>query len=573
MKWNRKRNGILVTALAASMILPGSVLADGPAANEELEEILEYAAESQYDTLLYRDLAFEALGDAIEENGLTFAMDLGMTEGTVQALGLEGEIPEDGRVALRAVVDQKQKKWQLGTDVWADGETFLDFSIYADTDMLAVESSQLYSNAAAIRSGSFKEQFEGSALQMLMEVEGEIPDFNLKFYPDEKDLEALHLEEYLERQEEMQEQMQENMRVEKSEANGQTIYTAYIQTEDIMNAYERYMDTYTDFLLETGSISVYEVEEFDAEMDSMLSQMQLLLGDEIPVDYYVQNGLLQKCAFEMVVDPSVLEPETEYAAEAAENPEQDLAETPLTEMVEGVLEEAGVVSLETSMEVSDEGGMILCEVVFTDPVRPYQNFEVSAVVADMDGNEQMSMNLTKETQTTEVSERTEYSVMVSEYGELLYSGPILWTEYNSETGDLDAAVEYADEYDEIAIILDSTLKLEKGKYISWQIDKLSAESEGEVIGLQGSILISSEPEAIAAPEDPAMVLELDQGALMGMLTEVVYNLEALMAEPETEGIYYDEVYYDEWTTEEEMTYSDIVVEEVPVEEAVEVAAA
>lgn len=568
MRWESNMRKILATTLAAVMVFPGSALADGPAANEELEEILEYVAESQYDTLLYRDLALEALGDAIEENGLTFAMDFGTTEGTVQTLDLEGEIPEDGRVAFKAVVDQKQKRWQLDADIQAGGASFLDFSIYADQDLLAIASSQLYSKAAAIRSGSFKEQFEGSALQMLMEVEGEIPDFNLKFYPDEKDLEALHLEEYLEKQEEMQEQMLENMRVEKSEADGKTIYTAYIQTEDILNAYERYMDTCNDFLLETGSISVYEVEEFDAEMDSMLSQMQLLLGDEIPVDFYVQDGLLQKCTFEMVVDPSVLEMETEYAAEAAENPAQDLAETPLTDMVEGTLDEAGIVSLDANLEVSDEGGMVLCEVVFTDPARPYQNFDISAVVADLEGNEQMSMGLTKATQTAENSERTEYSVTVSEYGELLYSGPILWREYNSETGDLNAAIEYADEYDEIIFMLDSTLKLEKGKYISWQINKFTAEADGEVIGLQGSILISSEPEAIAAPEDPAMVLELEQGALMGMLTEVAYNLEALTAEPETE-----EIYYDEWPAEEDMTYSDIVVEEVPVEEVVEVAVA
>lgn len=587
MRWNRKMNGILAAALAASLALPGSALADGPAANEELEDILEYVEESQYDTLLQRDLAFEALGDAIEENGLTFAIDLGMTDGTVQTLDLEGEIPEDGRVSFKVVVDQKLKKWLLGADLWADGETFLDFSIYADQDLLALASSQLYSNAVAIRSGSFNEQFEGSALQMLLEIEDSIPDFNLKFYPDEQDLEALHVEEYLERQEDMQELVQENMRVEKSEADGQTIYTAYIQMEDIRNAYESYMDFYMDILLNLDAVASYEAEEFEEEVDEMLRQMQLLLGDEIPVNYYVQDGLLQKCTFEMVVDPSALE--AEYAAEAG-NPAQDLAETPLTEIVEGTLEEAGIVDLEASMEVSDEGGMILCEVVFADPAKPYQNFEVSAVVADLDGNEQMSMSLTKETQATEVSERSEYSVMVSEYGEVLYSGPILWSEYNSETGDLNAAIEYADEYDEITFALDSTLNLEKGKLISWQIDSLTAEIDGEAIGLQGSILISSEPEAIAAPEEPAMILELNQGALMGLLTEISYNLEALVAEPEDsyyDDGYYDEYYYDEWATEADdsyydewsaeteadMTYSDIVVEEVPVEEAVEVAVA
>ncbi len=585
----KKTGRILAAALTASMIIPGSVMADGPDAAEELKDILDRYQEMQSQSLLKETLGYEELCERIDDNGLELVIQAGLTDETVDQFALEDQIPKGSWIRFDTRINPKTERWMLASVTGQDTTEGADlFELYGDKDLLSLIAPYLYEGAVAIRSGSFREQFEGSALQTLLEVTEEIPDFDLQFYLDEEEVEYSPVKLYQEQMEEQAEQIGENMKVEKTETDEATVYTAHVRTADVMELYGTALGVYYGTLEESGLVTDSEMNAFEAELDEMLGQMERMLGEEIVIDFHTTDGLLAKASCEFFVDPTVVESavdsveaaEEELAGDAGEAAGEELAgdagetageelagdageecvvdagqdslETPLTQIEEETLAEAGMVSLDTSLETSGEAGYVSYEVSFADPEQPAQKMNINMEVSDIEGNEILSICMTQEKQDIEsgTGERTTLSMEMREAGSTVYSGTPFWMEYDVETGDLDAWLEIQStetgevqvgdttELQEVnktvTLMLDSNISGVYGDSFVWEISNLSMESDGLTAGLCGSVSVSTEPGNLAAPENPRMLFELDEAALMGLLTEISYNLDALSGESETE---------------------------------------
>lgn len=533
----------LATTLSASMLFSQAAMA---APVDELNEVLEKQQELKGESMIAKTLGFEELGKAFAENGMQVQARVGLTDDTLETLGLAGEIPSDGYGMLNIQVDQNLKKWLLEAGIGAGEEGILDIGLYGDADLLALSIPQFYSGAVAIGGGSFLEQYSGSVIQQYAGEDVVIPDFNLTFFPNLTEMEmggpAAELNVVME--EKMQE-MQENLQVDKTEEGNQIRYTAHYPTEDIIDIYDAVLDSYMSWFQDAELVSDMEMEETQKELDEMLVRMTELIGDEVTVDYYVQDGYLAMISCEMQIDTVLLEEAEyadnaavdyadEYADETVMDYEDEYAEDAVTDYADEYADES-IVDFETSYDTNPFVGTLKYECTFAESEQPWKEFELKMQVEEQETGQNVIMQIEKKTTESETTSQTMVNLDVWENGESLYSDTLFCSYYDAVSGDLDADLMFkdTDTDTEVVLHLDSVIsKMENG--FVWTIDTLELQAEGQAAGICAEISVSSEPGEIAAPENPRMIFELDQGGLMGLLMEVSVNAENWAAQFEAE---------------------------------------
>lgn len=568
----------LATALSASMLFSQAAMA---APVDELNEVLEKQQELKGESMMAKTLGLEELGKAFVENGMQVQARVGLTDGTLETLGLTGEIPEDGYGMLNIQVDQNLKKWLLEAGIGAGEEGLLDIGMYGDADLLAISIPQFYSGAVAIGGGSFLEQYNGSVIQQYAGVDVVIPDFDLTFFPDLSEMEAggpaAELNAVME--EKMQE-MQDALQVDKTEESSQIRYTAHYPTEDMVDIYKAVLDSYLSWFQDAGLVSDMEMEETQEELDEILVQMAELVGDEVAVDYYVQDGYLAMISCEMEIDTVLLEEaenvddgaadyEDVYTDDAAMDYEDEYIDD-VTDYADEYTDES-IVDFETSYDTNPFVGTLKYECTFAEPTQPWKEFEIKMQVEEQETGQSVIVQIDKKTTESETTSQTTVNLDVWENGESLYSDTLFCSYYDAVTGDLDADLMFkdTDTDTEVVLHLDSVIsKMETG--FVWTIDALELQAEGQAAGVCAEISVSSEPGEIAEPENPRMIFELDQGGLMGLLMEISVNAENWAAQFEAEDEYYGdiEIYDDDYYSDMDSgEYEDIVVEEAGDESA------
>ncbi|MDY3250288.1 MAG: hypothetical protein SOX32_08075 [Candidatus Choladocola sp.] len=396
-----------------------------------------------------------------------------------------------------------------------------------------------------MRAGNFKEQYLNSALAQILEAEASsVPDLNLHFYPDDALLEAVSgpFESFREELEQKGSELEEKMQVEKTEDGETTVYTARMATEDLTDFYrlifEAYLSGFTESGLMEGSVTE---EELENQIDQIMDVIPMVMGDEVLVNFTVQDDLLQKIDYEVRSDTTVLEqqetiPEAQPSvAETAAAVEEE--ETVVTELVEETLAPAGDVAdaagaqrpdeehlrnqtqhteaEENGQEMVVEAGPFIgtcsCEIVFTDPENRMQDFAYRMTITSEDGSEFASMEVKKETKAS----------------------------FDSSTGDFDAFLTMrADDGVEVILGLESTFRdVEKGKSFCWCLDELYVEAGVQRVAASAEITVSADPGTFDAPEKERFLLDLTQGGLLDLVNEITGNAEAWSAqfEPETEA--------------------------------------
>ncbi|MDO5344874.1 MAG: hypothetical protein Q4E91_03925 [Lachnospiraceae bacterium] len=525
------KTGILAAAALSTALSMQTAAFASPA--EELQEIMEAQFEKEEPSLLGKTLGLSELWEEMEENGFSVELEGALSEETASLLEIEDAVPEDSSASMTLQVDPKLKKWLIQLGLKKGIDPFLDFSLYGDQDELALTLPQFFSGAVAIRSGSFKEQYEGSALQAMLEGEEpsegeesfEIPDFDLKFYPEDSHEPGLF--DLKDKIKEKAEKIQEGVQAEKTEENDKTIYTVTYQTQDIVDIYRIVMEEYLGIFEKSGLMVQNDTDSALEEIDEMLDQMSTMMGDEVEVLFTVRNNLVEKISYELYLDTRLV---------SGTLPEED---TEAEEETEDETTSQSLVSVDVSMEEDNFQGYLDYEVNFVDPEKPWQAFDFCMTCKDPDGNELGAFYMEKDTEETEAFSDTKIRMEIRTEGEILYSDQVAEAAFDAKTGTLDVALKMNEDDTEIALNLSGVFSdIEKGKSFLWTIHELSLESDGEKAGLQGSVHLSAEAPSFEAPEEKRMILELGNTDLMSLFSEVMIKAQTWAAqfEPETEAV-------------------------------------
>lgn len=547
----------LVGTLAGSMVFSSCAFAD---AYDELTEIMENQQElweeEENESLLEKTLGLKELGASIEENGLYFQLRGGVTEQTAKAFGLSQSDLELCQILLELQNDPKLEKWLFDAAIGPEEDTFLDLSLYGDKEQLAVSVPQLFAGAVALKAGNIGEQYNQSALRQLMGENDTLPDFELHFYPDDSK-DADHdwpAEELTEKIEALAEELADEMRAEKREEDSNTVYTLYVPTRKAGDIYVEIYSAYVNAFVSYGLVSVYDANLFENELQTMSDQMVALYGEEMPVDFYVHDGLLEKIGCEWYMDTSAVNGaadngETEmpdaFADDAASGADEatasEEAEEAATEVQEFTAEEAGVVHIEADTEVSDFKGSMSYELEWLDPKMPSRGFTCSMYVEEERTGDTAGGTMRYETVDSQDKMRrdTTLALELSENGSVIYSGEPFHMMYDAASGAYQASFEVEAEGSTVGFYLDGTLeKLTDRTGIVCKIDRLAMGVDGDEIGVTGEMTIAGNIDAIETPENPRVLLEMNEGSLMGLLTEISTNLENMETqESESEEVY------------------------------------
>lgn len=538
-----RNTGKAVSAvLAAAMLFQATALA---APVDELDEILERQSGMQEESLLEKTIGFSEMGKAIADNGLQVRLECGVDEETARMMGLD-TVPLGGHVTLNVQVDPKLEKWLFKQGIGTEDGSVIDVSLYGDKERFALMIPQFFAGAISLHAGNFRDQYLNSDLAQIIGETENIPDIDMKFYPEESDIAdtAGPFDGLQEQIEEKFEQIAQDMQVEKSEKDGLTVYTAAVETSDIMDVYRMFMDSYIsvfeDFV-DSGVVTVGDSSGLDAEVDQMLDAMESMLGDEVAVDFTVKDGLVEKIGYDLYIDTTEFVEASEVDAETVltESTEETLAEAGDASDASAAIPESGNEAFHVSVEAEEFRGHCRYEIVYADPADPLQAFAVNMTVTDDDGDDSAAMSMTKETQTTDTVSETVIGLEMTENGETLYSGDLIHVRFDSETGDLDASLEMTDPdtNEEVALRLDSTFsEIEKGKSFLWTIDSVSVETQGQSAGIAAEIRISAEPGEIVTPQSERVLFDMTQAELLALVSEISANAEIWSAqfEPETE---------------------------------------
>lgn len=483
-------------------------------ARRELEAALKKLENAETTSLLSEYLGTEAIKESIAEKGFEFMTSWGLQEGTLETLGMDPGIFEEPYANLGLMWDPAEKRWSFSVGGGLSEEASLSAWVYGDTEKLLLGCEPFYDGAIGINSGSFLDQYVGSALEELLvslldapDISG-IPDFDLMFYPENIDLSAIQrpAEEIGEKFLEKYKEMEENLLVESEVFEDGAAYYVACETEQILEFYQVLFNELIALSLDTGAMDYEAAMETNEEILTFMEDAKKALGENITMYFMVdENGLISSIAYSL----SIMD-ETYSYGEDGEATEPEIPETVLS-----------------------------CAIDFADPADPWNTFDVIVDVWKMDDPVNTdSIWLTKQTETTDTLSETTLSLMVKENEEVLYWGIPYSYSFNAENGDLDMTISMTED-ENVAITLDSSFTdVVPGESFVWNMDGLTMEVEGEAIGLTGNVKVSAGVKNSYEPENVVMLCEATQGELFTVMNQAMMNAQEWLAQfqPETEAM-------------------------------------
>ena len=127
----RKCGKLMITALVAAMIFQSTAMA-APA--DELNEILAGQAELQQESLLSETLGLTEMKDLISQNGIDVQWRGGFTDGTVEMLDLQEDIPAGAYAELGFKLDLNAENWLVEAGFGTEEAALGNLALYGDHD-------------------------------------------------------------------------------------------------------------------------------------------------------------------------------------------------------------------------------------------------------------------------------------------------------------------------------------------------------------------------------------------------------------------------------------------------------
>lgn len=494
---------------------------------DDLNAIFEKQAETEKASPISTMLDWDAIVKAMEEEGGQVGINLTLPKELLTDAGLPEQLQGDLGLTADTTIDLKDKQWLLKLAAAVNSDNIASLSLYGDENQLALTLPEFLSNTVGLKSGSFKEQYEGSVWEQFFGELDMPEDIDMKFFPEGTDSAADttdllgNIKEIMESAMTSAENATSVETREDTQYPGVTFYDATYDTESIMTIYKDLLSELSSLMSASG---VSDVEDFNQTMEEALEQSEAVLGEQFTITYWVENDQLTKMTMTLKMDESKLE-ETEDADDLFDDLEE--SETEVTTATE-----------EPSIIIMD------MDYTFTDPSDLSAGFDMNMDIYE-EGDEEDVMHLVYAfaNDTTDTNMDMKVNLKISDNEETYMDADIFTMTFDAQTGALDAKVSIPDEESgsEVGMTLSSTFEnVQAGKGFTWTLNNLTVSADGEELPiLSGYVTINADYEKIETPAEVSMLADMDTSAVMELVMELQTNAESWMekwglADPEIE---------------------------------------
>lgn len=494
---------------------------------DDLNAIFEKQAETEKASPISTMLDWDAIVKAMEEEGGQVGINLTLPKELLTDAGLPEQLQGDLGLTADTTIDLKDKQWLLKLAAAVNSDNIASLSLYGDENQLALTLPEFLSKTVGLKSGSFKEQYEGSVWEQFFGELDMPEDIDMKFFPEGTDAAADttdllgNIKAIMESAMTSAENATSVETREDAQYPGVTFYDATYDTESIMTIYKDLLSELSSLMSASG---VSDVEDFNQTMEEALEQSEAVLGEQFTITYWVENDQLTKMTMTLKMDESKLE-ETEDADDLFDDMEE--SETEVTTATE-----------EPSIIIMD------MDYTFTDPSDLSAGFDMNMDIYE-EGDEEDVMHLVYgfANDTTDTNMDMKVNLKISDNEETYMDADIFTMTFDAQTGALDAKVSIPDEESgsEVGMTLSSTFEnVQAGKGFTWTLNNLTVSADGEELPiLSVYVTINADYEKIETPAEVSMLADMDTSAVMELVMELQTNAESWMekwglADPEIE---------------------------------------
>lgn len=566
------KKSTLAAALTAALLLPTSSFA-APAGSEdaagELNAILTAQQAQAADSLLEETLGLSELGKTASENGLQWQFTGGLLPETAALLELPAEW-SDTTFSLNGKIDPKLKKYLFEAALQHASDALLNLSCYGDENLLAVALPQFYSGNLALRSGNLKEQYRSSDLSNLTGADllDELPDLNLHFYPQpaaSTDSPVSNLQAAIT-------ELRDSTSITKETSNGIDIYTATLHSDQIISLYRVLFQQLFAPIESLTYVSYTGAGDLDEQIEEILASFQSVLPDEIPVQFEVEDQLLQRIRYTLDMDVNALDTLDEsyddpdddrsdmdglydndddrndndmddlYDDDDDRNDMDDLYDDDARDETHDFdfQNQTASFSIGVNESVSDlpkDVDTVSCsyELAFANPENLSEGYDFFANVGyDTDPSALMSVYLAYRQQQENGTESAALTLGIDADGESVYFDTPYVMQFDPASNTLDAmfSVTDSDTSETVSLFFSGSFSdVEKGKSFRLSVDDFSLNNaadenaDPESLGITAELSVNADPGDIPAPTDCRYLLEMDQNALLSLFMECSANAE------------------------------------------------
>ena len=483
---------------------------------DDLNAIFEKQAEAEKASPISTMLDWDAIVKAMEEEGGQVGINLTLPKELLTDAGLPEQLQGDLGLTADTTIDLKDKQWLLKLAAAVNSDNIASLSLYGDENQLALTLPEFLSKTVGLKSGSFKEQYEGSVWEQFFGELDMPEDIDMKFFPEGTDAAADttdllgNIKAIMESAMTSAENATSVETREDAQYPGVTFYDATYDTESIMTIYKDLLSELSSLMSASG---VSDVEDFNQTMEEALEQSEAVLGEQFTITYWVENDQLTKMTMTLKMDESKLE-ETEDADDLFDDMEE--SETEVTTATE-----------EPSIIIMD------MDYTFTDPSDLSAGFDMNMDIYE-EGDEEDVMHLVYgfANDTTDTNMDMKVNLKISDNEETYMDADIFTMTFDAQTGALDAKVSIPDEESgsEVGMTLSSTFEnVQAGKGFTWTLNNLTVSADGEELPiLSGYVTINADYEKIETPAEVSMLADMDTSAVMELVMELQTNAESWM---------------------------------------------
>ena len=483
---------------------------------DDLNAIFEKQAEAEKASPISTMLDWDAIVKAMEEEGGQVGINLTLPKELLTDAGLPEQLQGDLGLTADTTIDLKDKQWLLKLAAAVNSDNIASLSLYGDENQLALTLPEFLSNTVGLKSGSFKEQYEGSVWEQFFGELDMPEDIDMKFFPEGTDAAADttdllgNIKAIMESAMTSAENATSVETREDAQYPGVTFYDATYDTESIMTIYKDLLSELSSLMSASG---VSDVEDFNQTMEEALEQSEAVLGEQFTITYWVENDQLTKMTMTLKMDESKLE-ETEDADDLFDDMEE--SETEVTTATE-----------EPSIMIMD------MDYTFTDPSDLSAGFDMNMDIYE-EGDEEDVMHLVYgfANDTTDTNMDMKVNLKISDNEETYMDADIFTMTFDAQTGALDAKVSIPDEESgsEVGMTLSSTFEnVQAGKGFTWTLNNFTVSADGEELPiLSGYVTINADYEKIETPAEVSMLADMDTSAVMELVMELQTNAESWM---------------------------------------------
>ena len=172
------------TAVAATVGVVSLQASASAAPLDDLNAILEKQAQAETPSPISTMLDWDNIVKAMNEGGAQVSINATIPEELLADAELPEQLQGDLGLTADTTIDLKDKQWLFKLAAAVNADNIASLSLYGDENQLALTLPEFLSKTVALKSGSFKEQYEGSVWEQFFGELDMPEDIDMKFFPE-----------------------------------------------------------------------------------------------------------------------------------------------------------------------------------------------------------------------------------------------------------------------------------------------------------------------------------------------------------------------------------------------------